>query len=110
MSVYKEGFKFIETIEKNSINIYPDACDNGMPVNKDDQTWNNCKSIIETYKINGTRKEYGTAPNLTVSNTIMLVDEWNPPHKEYKFKIEYIQCTTGACKGFDGFISVYMIK
>ena len=35
MSVYKEGYKAIEMIERSSKQIYSDACDFGAPTKKE---------------------------------------------------------------------------
>lgn len=39
MSLYKEGYNIVCDLIKRQVQIYPDAADYGVPVNKDDKNW-----------------------------------------------------------------------
>lgn len=120
MAVYREGYSFIEFLQRNSINIFPgDACDNGVPVKKGDKVWNQCKSVIHFYgrRHIDTRQENRYSTGRSVSQCITLMDEWAVSDERKTvseatevFRIEFVSCTTGACKGFDGYITFSKIR
>ena len=57
MSVYKEGFMCLQTIESASKRIYPDACDFGALTNKGDKIWNAALQLVEMYKDENKRND-----------------------------------------------------
>ena len=102
MSVYKELFHTAEQVEKNSIRIYPDACDYGMPIfsNGDDIIkW--VKSIIEQYKGKVTTERYDTGSTQTI--VIQGIDEW-VTHKHITFTFSYVFVKEQYRKGMKGAI------
>lgn len=115
MAVYREGYSFIEYLQRNSVEIFPgDACDFGVPVKKGDEIWNQCKSTIHFYGRDhvNTRQENRYSTGRSVSQNITLIDEWAVSDERKTvseatevFRIEFVSCTTGACKGFDGYIT-----
>ena len=72
MSVYKEGYYCLEQLIANSKRIYPDACDFGCPVNKDDIHYNFAKQLVNDYGEIDTREEWLGG----VSINVVLKDEW----------------------------------
>jgi hypothetical protein len=113
MSVYKEGFSAIKDIENNSVQIYNDACDFGAPCKKGDKIWNAAKQLVDWYKVENGRKQY----TYGVENVVELMDEWAVSDRrktveeatEY-YRVSYHKANTGACRGYDGFISVEKIS
>lgn len=117
MSVYREGFYTVELIRNRSVHIFDDAADFGAPTKKGDDLWNWAKQAIEWYGVEGTRKSHKYHTGASVEQIIELMDEWavSDERKTVKeaterFKISYVTCTTGKCKGFDGFFSVEKVK
>ena len=116
MSVYKEGFKAIELIERSSVQIFEDASDFGAPVRKGDMLWNMMAGAVESYLVPGTRKVSRYATGRTVTAAIKIVDEWAVSDEiktieqatEY-WMITFTSCESGKCKGYDGYISVAKI-
>ena len=77
MSVYKEGYHALELIEKNSKQIWQDACDFGAPTKEGDEVWNWTKQLVEWYGIPSTRKStVYSKQNAEVSIIVSLIDEW----------------------------------
>jgi len=116
MAVYREGYHIMEEIRKRSIKIYPDACGYGVPTKKGDVIWNMMKQLAEWYGEKDTRKaeRYGTGRSVGIN--ITLIDEWavsdgRKTEKEAtdKFIVSFVSCTDGACRGFDGFVCIYII-
>ena len=113
MAIYREGFSAIKDIENNSVRIYNDACDFGAPCKKGDKIWNAAKQLVDWYKVENSRKQYAYG----VENVVELMDEWAVSDErktveeatEY-YKVSYHKANTGACKGYDGFISVEKIS
>jgi hypothetical protein len=117
MAVYREGFSAIKDIEDNSVRIYDDACDFGAPCNKGDKIWNAAKQLVDWYGVPGSRTDYSKVGGNGVTQTVELMDEWAVSDKrkteeeatEY-YRVSYHKANTGACKGYDGFISVEKIS
>jgi hypothetical protein len=113
MSVYKEGYFIVDAIEKASKQIYPDACDYGVLVNKKDKFWNMAKQLADWYGVKETRKhnKYGTGESVSID--IELLDEWAVSDKRKtekqaldKFRLEF--CTVGnKPKGYYGLITIH---
>jgi hypothetical protein len=120
MAVYREGYSFIEFLQRNSIDIYPgESCDNGVPVKKGDSVWNQCKYVIDFYGRDnkGTRQENRYSTGRSVSQCITLIDEWAVSDERKTvteatdvFRIEFVSCTDGKCKGYDGYITFSKIN
>ena len=113
MAVYREGYHIIKLIEAKSETIYSDACDYGVPTKKGDDTWNLAKQAFDIYGEKETRKENRYDTGRSVEAIISLMDEWaiSDEHKTKqeatdKFLIHFVSCTTGACKGYDGYIYI----
>ena len=107
MSVYKEGYYFINLIEKASKQIYPDACDFGAPIRKGDTLWNGMKQIVDWYGNPDTKKVVTYGTGATVSCVIELIEEWRTGREEH-FKLTYV--TTRGDKNMDGYAYVERIK
>ena len=113
MAVYREGYHIIREIQKASIQIFPDACDFGAPVKQKDSIWNSMRQLIEWYGVNGTREENRYDTGRSVSQKILLTDEWavsdgrkNEEEAIETYYVEFTSCIEGKCKGFDGYIYV----
>jgi len=113
MSVYKEGWYGIKTIENNSQRVFNDACDYGAPVYKGGVIWNVIKQLREWYgnsEINPSlRVEKNDIENFF---EICLMNE-GTGDTSY-FKINYTKMDewknkpylTASFKDADGFVSV----
>lgn len=118
MAVYREGYSIVNQIQKSSKQIFSDACDFGAPVKKGDLLWNASKQLVEWYKDEEAKREvYRYSTGRSVSAQVVLIDEWSVSDeiktiKEAtdKFRVEFISCTSGACKGFDGYINIQKIN
>lgn len=117
MAVYREGYHAVNEIQKASIPIYPDACDFGAPTKKGDKIWKIAGQLVSQYAVEGTRKEYRYATGRSSSAVVSLLDEWavsdgfkTPAQARDLFNIEYTSCTSGACNGFDGYITVTKVQ
>lgn len=113
MAVYREGYHFLEQIQKQSIRIYSDACDIGVPVKKNDSTWNTAAFIVKMYGETETRKTYKYPRTEVVSIEIELMDEWavSDGRKTVKtatevYVLTFVKTKEGACRNFDGFITI----
>lgn len=113
MSVYKEGFMCLETIESASKRIYPDACDFGALTNVGDKIWQAASQLVEMYKDENKRTYVKYATGVTVTNEVTIMDEWQTGDQ-----FTYLVTYTGSLKGqkmktfsgkFDGFIQVELI-
>lgn len=109
MSVYKEGYSTIRKITSQSVQIYSDACDYGAPVKVGDILWNDLIQLVEFYGVEGTK----TKDKLGCSVKVFLMDEWavSDERKTVKeaeefFMVSYNKCDSGACKDFDGYITI----
>ena len=117
MAVYREGYHAVSELEKNQIRIYPDACDYGVPVKKGDRNWNLAKQLFDMYGDKESRKVHRYSTGINVDSVVTLIDEWavSDEIKTVKeatdnFHLGYVKCSTGVCKGYDGFIFVYKMK
>lgn len=111
MSVYKEGYHIVESLLKQSKQIYPDACDFGVLVKKDDKNWNQLVQLIEWYGKEGTRK----VNSCGVTQQVMLMDEWavSDERKTVKeateiFQVDYNRIS--RMKDVDGLITITKLK
>lgn len=114
MSIYKEGYFAVESIVKESVQIYNDACDFGTPCKKGDKVWNAAKQLVEWYGDKKTRSEERYSTGRSCKSDFTLIDEWavSDERKTLKqatenYSIEFISCTDGKCKGFDGYVVIY---
>lgn len=114
MSVYKEGYHAVELITKRSKQIFSDAADHGAPTKKGDEIWNAAKQLVDWYGVKGTRKEHKYASGQTVAHQVTLMDEWavsdgrkTEAQATDLYVVTFTSCTSGACKGYDGFVMVY---
>lgn len=117
MSVYKEGYYIIGEIQKKSLQIYSDACDYGAPVKQGDPLWNLMKQLTEWYGVKGSRQESRYKTGRSVQQKIELMDEWavSDGYKSEKeateiYRLSFVSCTEGKCKGFDGYLSIEKIS
>lgn len=76
MAVYREGFKILEEISKNSGRVFQDAADYGCKVKKGDYFFNCIKQLLEFYGDEGTRTESSYGTGVTISQKVTLIDEW----------------------------------
>lgn len=115
MSVYKEGFSAVKTIESASKRIYPDACDFGALTNIGDNIWNAAAQLIQMYKDeDSVRKEEKYNTGITVTHEFSLMDEWSTGD-QYMYRVTYV----GSLKGqkmktpsgkFDGYIYLELLN
>jgi hypothetical protein len=117
MAIYREGFHAVETIQKQAIRIYDDACDFGVPVKKNDANWNLAKMLFTMYGDKETRQQHNYSTGTNVYTFFTLIDEWavSDERKTLKeatetYSLCYTTCRTGKCAGYDGFISIRKIK
>lgn len=76
-AVYREGYKCLELIEQNSVQIYPDAADFGAPYNKGDKIYNATKQLVDWYKDkNIPIKNHKYSTGASSEATVTLMDEW----------------------------------
>lgn len=107
MSVYKEAYFILAAIATRSHRIYEDACDFGAPVKIGDPLWNNLK-YLASFMVEGTREENRYSTGRSVSMDIELMDEWGgQEHPTEYFHLEFVSCTTGKCKGYDGYVNLF---
>lgn len=76
MAVYREGYKALETIQRESKQIYSDACDFGALTKKGDHIWNAAKQLVDWYKVEGKREEHRYSTGRSCSAVVELMDEW----------------------------------
>lgn len=115
MAVYREGYMILEQYEKQKVQIWNDACDEGVLINVNDKTAGAVKQLIEWYGEPSTRKQ--TAPN-QVQIEVTLMDEWavSDERKTVKeatevYTVNYYGFKKAdqnslIRKGFDGFYSI----
>ena len=72
MAVYREGYKFVEMIEKKTSRVFNDAFDIGAPVIKGDPIWKMLQYVVKMYGIEESRAQ----DECGVYINIKLVDEW----------------------------------
>jgi len=110
MSVYKEGFHAVSEINNHSRQVYPDACDYGVPTKPGHWAWNMIKGAVQAYGVEGTRKVDRYLTGVTVENVIELMDEWlergAPGYgKVLRFKFTYTSAK-GLQDGYTGYVCV----
>jgi hypothetical protein len=108
MSVYRELFHTAEMVEKQSVRIYPDACDCGVPVKSNDDTvikW--VKSIIDQYRGVVKTESYSTGSTQTI--TIECIDEW-VTKKHITFTFTYVFVKEKFRKGLNGAIGYINVE
>ena len=74
MSVFKEGYEAVRTIQKNSRRVFTDACDHGAPIYVGGVLWNHIKTLI-AYADDDERNMATEYPE-GWSIDITLIDEW----------------------------------
>ncbi len=109
MAVYREGFHAINELQQKQIQIFSDACDYGIPVRKGDKLWNLTNQLVKSYGIKKSRVQYSTG----VTSNVKLIDEWAVCDERKTmaqateiYMVSFTKCTTGACKGYDGYINI----
>jgi hypothetical protein len=116
MAIYREGYHAVQELKSQSIRIYDDACDYGVPVKKNDKNWNLAGMLFKTYGDKTTRQQHNYSTGKNVYSFVKLIDEWavSDERKTLKqatdvFRLTYTTCTTGKCKGYDGYIAIEKI-
>ena len=101
MSVYKEAYFALQTIEDRSRRVFEDACDFGMTMKKDDSNWKLLHGLIEMYGEKETRKliEYGTGTSVSID--IHVMNEMDGSFDNEVFRINYVTCRGN--KEMDGY-------
>jgi len=107
MSVFKEGYHALELIQKQSKQIWPDACDFGAPVKEHSELWNWVKQLCDWHGIKSTREITGEGKHKTVSIHVSLMDEWKPPYPTEFYKVTYNKCP--GIPDADGFFEFYKV-
>ena len=117
MAVYREGFIWVKELTQNSVRIFPDAADFGVPVQKGDKFWNIAKQMVKWYGVKNTRQYNNYSTGKSVTNFIELIDEWavsdgykNETEATETWCVGYVTCNEGACKDKDGYIWVTRIN
>ena len=105
MSVYKEGYYAIRLITSNTRQIFPNACDYGVPTRKGDQIWKITKRLVDWYGVKGTRRESKYITGTTVSQIVELMSE--STGRVDRFKVTYV--TTHDIRDYDGYVEVEVI-
>lgn len=111
MSVYKEGFAAINILKNEMVKLTEYSYGVGAPVDINDKIWNVAKQLVESYGIEGTRKETQLfGKTYKVSQLVRLVDEWAVADKRKtleqateKYKVTY---NTGYCAGKQGYFTI----
>jgi hypothetical protein len=102
MSVYKELLYMIREVESQSVQIYPDACDNGVPIKScNDAIIHLLRSIKEQYDGKVSTEKYSTGSTQTI--TIKWYDEWDT-HK--RMVTDFVYVTTRGEKKQIGYLYV----
>lgn len=116
MAVYREGYMILEQYEKQKVQIWNDACDEGVLINKGDKNYGAMMQLIEWYGDKVTRKVLGTGNQVQIEITLM--DEWavSDERKTIKeatevYTVLYYQLRKGDLgsliqKGYEGFYSI----
>ena len=117
MAVYREGYHAVQKLQSQSIRIYDDACDYGVPVRKNDRNWKLATMLFEMYGDKETRQQHNYSTGKSVYSFVELIDEWavSDERKTVKeatdvFRMTYTTCKTGKCKGYDGYICIEKIN
>lgn len=113
MSVFKEGYHALEIIQKQSKQVWPDACDFGAPVKEGDSTWIAAKQLSDWYGIKSTREvSVINSANKTVKVVVSLMDEWSVSdgHKTAEQATQYFEVSYYKAPNipgnYDGFFAV----
>ncbi len=113
MSVFKEGYHVLSLIEKQSKQVWPDACDEGTPIKEGSSLWNSVKQICEWYGIKSTREvSIINSANKTVKIVVSLMDEWSVSdgHKTAEQATQYFEVSYYKAPNipddYDGFLAV----
>lgn len=120
MSVFKEGYKAIETIQRNTQQVFNDACDAGAPVYIDGVIWKVIQTLVNY--LDDDERAGIVRTNEGCTCKVTLIDEWavSDQRKTYEqaqdtFVIEYQKLDTyqnkpyltESFKGADGYVNVY---
>lgn len=108
MSVYKEAYFVIAEIIKQSVQIYPDACDFGVPYRKGDKNFTMVKEMLAPYGNEKTKKVNQYAIGKDASIVIEVMDEWDSGAEE-KYKLDIVIPTKGIKyrnEQYDGYITI----
>jgi hypothetical protein len=113
MSVYKEAFHIINSINSKSVNIFSDSCDFGVPVKMGDSMWNLTNQLATWYGDANTKKVNVYSTGKSVDITVTTIDEWavSDERKTIKqatenYNLSFVTCKTGKCKGYDGYVTL----
>lgn len=117
MAVYREGYDILKQYEAAKVQIWNDACDEGVLVNQGDRMWNNFKQLVQWYGEVKTRNQNGVNQ---VEIDVTLMDEWAVSDERktvkeatevysvnyYKFAKREQTNSSMICKGYGGFFSI----
>ena len=106
MAVYREGFKIVESLGVLQGAIYPDAADIGVKVKKDCNVWNMAKQLSDMYGEKNSRVHNVYATGESVEIDIVLLDEWNPPHPEFRYKLSFVSMPVNHRNQYIGYVSI----
>ena len=107
MSVYKEMRDYVRRIKSESVKIYPDACDYGVPIyTNEDSIVKETKQMIEWYDLERDEVKYNTGTTVTLK-----FDGGFPAIIEAGFQkatIEYVTCRDTKVRGrkIKGYLSL----
>ncbi len=114
MAVYREGYTALELILSQTVRIYNDACDTGVPTKQGDAIWNAAKQLVKWYGDKNTRSEERYSTGRSCKSDFTLIDERAVSDERKtieeateRYSIEFVSCTDGKCKGYDGYIFVW---
>ena len=113
MAVYREGFHALELIKRRSVQVFRDAADFGAPTKRNDEIWMAAKQLCDWYGIKESRKVSRYLTGRSVTKEVQLIDEWavsdgikTIQEATTNYIVNFVTCTTGACKGKDGYINI----
>ena len=121
MAVYREGYHCLERIQNQTVQVFNDAIDHGVPVKKCDKIWGAIKQLKEWYGIEGTRKQ---ETDDSISFDFELMDEWavtdgrkTEAEATERYKLTYTKLENYKSKpylnspfrGADGFVFIYKL-
>jgi len=109
MSVYKEGFHCKALLEKRAVKIFEDAADFGTPVKQGDNLWNAAHQLVTWYGDPETRVENRYPSGCSVHQSVFLQSENSERPEAFYYLISYVSCTSGKCKGYDGYVYILPI-
>ena len=102
MSVYKEAVYAVNQIQKSSKQIYGDACDFGVPVLKNDKTWELMKQLVGWYGVQGTREEHRYSTGATISQVVEYMPNEHESSRYERVKVIYV--VTPKSELMDGYV------